>query len=685
MIGGIKTTRRIALTRMLPRVSSQQNAGEIFALVVAILFAAPAWAQAGEPVMEADTTDAGTYSIAPSFGTSGTYGTWVVKYVVGNGGIATGGGVRVQLPDEWHAGPRNSANRLQTFDPADDHFVTASTSNESARISVEVEEERSNRLIKHAKPSLDGRIERYVFVVRVKVTKGALENGDAISVTYGDTTGGSRGYRAAAVSTAPLPVLLALDVNGDNRFRLHRNPPRITSHPGPPREMAFHGPSFAEPDKPVRMLVSMVDKENNPSRDDAEIDISLLHGEADYPRTVSIPEGQGYVEFEVTPRAAGRPMFFRAVSDEWSLDAASNPMMVSISPPPLNLYWGDLHSHTEYSWDGVGTGSFDYARYVAGLDFYTMTDHSQAVREGGVTRGLSEAQWEEYTALTKRHHDPPRFVTLYAYECSFGRPYGHHNVFFRGEPGPLAYPSTTTLPELWKLLVEGEALTIPHHTGKFPSGVDFGHHDPRLRRNFEIYSAHGLSEYYNPRHPLAFEYSRFTAPASSLNAPTHAQDVWAMGLELSTVAASDDHRAQPGQPHWGLTAVWAPERTREAIFDGLYERRTYGTTGIKALMDFRVNGTGMGQFATVDAAPEIRIEIMGTDAIARVELLRHQAGEKGFQVIRTWNPDEIGFQEKVFDEDFRGQATYYLRMRQARNVRDRVAMAWSSPIWVRKK
>jgi len=95
---------------------------------------------------------------------------------------------------------------------------------------------------------------------------------------------------------------------------------------------------------------------------------------------------------------------------------------------------------------------------------------------------------------------------LHAYEASFYAPYGHHNVYFRDQPGPLLDPDTVTLPELWKALKAGQALTIPHHALKMPDPIDWGTaHNPEFRRNFEIYSGHGLSEEYDPTHPLAFE------------------------------------------------------------------------------------------------------------------------------------------------------------------------------------
>jgi hypothetical protein len=76
--------------------------------------------------------------------------------------------------------------------------------------------------------------------------------------------------------------------------------------------------------------------------------------------------------------------------------------------------------------------------------------------------------WAEYNALTDKHYAPGEFVTIHAYECSLEAPYGHHNVFFRSKPGPLLPQGDLSLPDVWKALKAGEALTIPHQTGKMP-------------------------------------------------------------------------------------------------------------------------------------------------------------------------------------------------------------------------
>ena len=310
-------------------------------------------------------------------------------------------------------------------------------------------------------------------------------------------------------------------------------------------------------------------------------------------------------------------------------------------------------------------------------------------------KGLGPHNWAEVQALTERFDQPHRFVTLHAYEASFRSPYGHHNVFFRDRPGFLASAEEHTLTELWQRLVDGRALTIPHHTGKFPRPVDFGVHDARLRRNFEIYSAHGQSEAFDPQHALAFENSDFTAPSTSAETPSNAQDVWQAGLQLSTIAASDDHRARPGQSHWGLTAVRAPELTRESVFQALHDRRTYASTGARILLDLHIGGAAMGQVLAREAAERhtagsglaIEIDVVGTGPLEWVELLRFLPGDAGFRVLEHFDAGSFSAERhelhtRLHDRNAQPGAIYYVRVRQSDRVRNRVAMAWSSPIWL---
>lgn len=658
------------------------------AAVFGAVFAAdpPTAKDTPKPVLVPGAEAEGSASVAPATGVAGEFGTWTVSYRVGKSGLGEGSGIRVELPDAWHAGARNSAQRLQATDPKDEAYVTAFPSRAGVTLQTFVEGETADRLVKSNKQAIDNRGGRYVFVVRVRVTAGRLEEDDKINVVYGDRKGGSPGMRAGVIDMKPEPVLVAVDSAGANQFKLLAKGPRLEARPGALRELLFHAPSQARVGDPIELLVSMVDAEANPaSMPTRPVTILLfpVSGSADFPKFVKIPAKAAFARFTVTPRAEG---VVRIRADESSKElgftATCNPIDVTAALPARQLYWGDLHSHTHYSWDGVGDQSFDYARHTSGLDFYARTDHAMAPK-GDVLSGLSEKAWAEYCAQADKYNDPGKFVTLHAYECSFGRPYGHHNIYFRDRPGPLVYPSETALEAMWKMMTAGDVLTIPHHTGKMPAGIDFSHHDPVFRRNIEIYSGHGLSEAYDPGHPLSFEHSNFTAPAKSLQTPSFAQDAWKAGLTLSTIASSDDHRAHPGQPHYGIAAVRAPGLTRNDIFQSLHDGHTYGTTGVRIILEFHVNETPMGQTAAVSAPPTVRIRALGTDVISSVELLRWQPAQDKFTVIKTWQPDALDFADTYRDAEFQPGAVYYMRMTQKNLVHGLTAMAWSSPVWTK--
>lgn len=624
----------------------------------------------------------GSLTVSPDSGVAGNFGTWSVTYRVGAEGLSEGGGLRVQLPDSWHAGERNSANPLQATNPRRDHYVSARSSREGVKLETVVEGESDEVLVKRARQSLDGRLERYVWVVRARVVQGRLDPGDTLSVVYGDTSGGSRGMRAAVVATPPEPVLVAVDSAGSGRFELHPSRPTMASKSGPPAQLLVYGPSDAVVGRPAELRIAVVDANANPAPDfEGHVRFRVLQGGATLSDTAPVNLARGWGAVPFTPTAAGI-VRITASALGGILTARTNPIRVHEREPEQKIYWGDLHSHSNYSWDGVGGASFEYARHVSALDFYALTDHSQT--PGHYTRGLGPHVWEEYNALTEKHHDSGRFVTLHAYEASFGTPYGHHNVYFRERPGPLLAPGDKVgLPELWNALTAGRALTVPHHTGKFPGGVRWDVHNPEFRRNFEIYSAHGLSEVFDPEHPLAFEQSDFTGPSRSVNGPQFAQDAWARGLMLSTIAASDDHRAQPGKPHWGLAAVRTSGLTREEVFDALYERRTYGTTGARILLEFSIDGQPMGQTIAASAPPRLTIAAHGTDVIDEVQVLRHSKSDRGFDVIHSLRPDALDLTWASIDAAFREDAIYYVRLRQRGQIGGRIAMAWSSPIWVR--
>ncbi len=622
--------------------------------------------------------------MTPDSGVAGEWGTWTLNYRIGAGGIRRGGGVRVQLPDYWHAGIRNSGFRMQASDPRDGLYVSARCSRPEVRPRTVVEQEPATSLVKGDRRSNLNRWTGYfTFVTRVVVEDGDLREGDTLTLIYGDRSGGSPGFRLGITAGPPRALIFALDTEGRNTFRLHSRTPVLRTEAAPAVEMLVTARSEGVVGEAVPLHIAAVDEFGNPAtRLAGEIGLRVAQGQAGIAGSARFEAGRGWAEASFTPTQPGI-VRIEAAEASRALRGVSNPIVVTATAPAERLYWGDLHSHTRYSvQDAVGEAdsAHGYARRISGLDFYAMTDHSVAPTE--LMRGLTAREWPQYTATAERHYAPEEFVTLHAYEASFGSPYGHHNVYFRGQPGRLIAGSAT-LPDLWKALRAGEALTIPHHTMKMPAVIDWSRaDDAALRRNFEIYSAHGLSEANDPSHPLAFEQSLFTNASETSKTGMSAQGAWERGLMLSTIAASDDHRAHPGQPHYGLAAVRARSLTREAIFDALHARRTYGTTGARIVLDFRAGGAAMGSQKESGGEVPIEFTAMGTDIVDEAEVLRHVRGRPGWEVVHRERPAREQVRIRFTDRAPKGSVIYYARLRQRALVRERIAMAWSSPVWL---
>ena len=113
------------------------------------------------------------------------------------------------------------------------------------------------------------------------------------------------------------------------------------------------------------------------------------------------------------------------------------------------------------------------------------------------------------------------------------------------------------------------------------------------------------------------------------------------------LASSDNHVGMPGRsyPHdrqvhtpfpGGLAAVWSPKLSRDSIFDAIRQRRCYGTTGARIVLQFRLNGKPMGSDVQLEhgrAKRLLSLKARGADAISRVEIIRDGT------TIHTYAPD----------------------------------------------
>ena len=88
----------------------------------------------------------------------------------------------------------------------------------------------------------------------------------------------------------------------------------------------------------------------------------------------------------------------------------------------------------------------------------------------------------------------------------------------------------------------------------------------------------------------------------------------------------------------GLTAIYAIEQTREALFHALHNRACYATTGERMVVGFFIAGAAMGSELSTKAKPGLVYNrhltgyIAGTAPLKEVSIIRH--GE----VFHTFRP-----------------------------------------------
>lgn len=366
---------------------------------------------------------------------------------------------------------------------------------------------------------------------------------------------------------------------------------------------------------------------------------------------------------------------------------------------PYGVYFGDIHTHSGQSAGGLGTcgtGTVDenyrYARDVANLDFYALTEHDWQTNAG---------HWATLMQKVEEYDAPGHFATIPAFEWT-SLVYGHRNVYYSDANQPFFLSWQEALAgggrqpmaagvdspnELWARLDQLQntlAVTAPHHPSAASHPLNWDFWNPRYDRVVEIYSSWGSSEYAENR-DRGSGCDRF----GHLNVV----DGLNRGLRFGLIASSDGHDGNPGnaqspvcrhQHLWhylgsGLTAVLAHDLSRQAVLQALHDRRCYAVTGAPILLDFRLNNHVMGRELTaaqVGRRPLLTAAVTGTTHLIRLELIKN-----GRVVWRqecggeNYNRESVSWHDDLFD--LNRETYYYFKVTQRDGE-----MAWSSPIWI---
>nr|MDO8135595.1 DUF3604 domain-containing protein [Candidatus Njordarchaeum guaymaensis] len=334
------------------------------------------------------------------------------------------------------------------------------------------------------------------------------------------------------------------------------------------------------------------------------------------------------------------------------------------------VYWGDIHGHSGLS-DSAGSPEhyYYYARYVACLDYCSLTDHGEILQfELGGLDHLEQA--------TNLAYDPGCFVALHGMEWSQTRT-GHYTCIFSGDrliKNPvLSFLVIPDPQQLWSALDDFtsstgcRALALPHHSTEAGYIEDWTYMNPKYVKIVEVTSVHGEC-LFEQRDPLCCR--PCVDPPPVYTPGTCVMDAFEMGYRMVMYASSDGHDGQPGhslghtnayighQRPWttwhtridfpypgGITAVYALNLTRDSVFTGLENQRIFASSDHgRPFINFTINGTRVGDGSTLkvaNASTARQINIVIAQDGAPEANKRPQAAS----VTSNWVPDWHAFAE----------------------------------------
>lgn len=359
-----------------------------------------------------------------------------------------------------------------------------------------------------------------------------------------------------------------------------------------------------------------------------------------------------------------------------------------------SLFWGLLHGESERvdSTESIET-CLRHFRDERNLNFFASSSF-EAIEE------TSNEVWKLISQNIMAFNEDDRFTSLLGFQWKGSSPgEGLRQFVCAKDNRPILRFKDTkfnALEKIYRSHAPKELIAIPSFMMGGKLGYDFKNHNAEFERVVEIYNAWGSSECLeqegNPR-PIFCPSGKGPCeyPGGSVRAAL------AQGCRFGFVAGglddrgifSDFYEGDQNQYTPGLTAIIAPKHTRDALFEALYHRRCYATTGARIILGLYLAGQPMGSELSSGKKPGLVVNrhlsgyIAAMADLERVEIVRN--GE--VLVTLPANGPNLEFtyddMEDLSTIVFSGQEDrppfvyYYLRV-----VQKDEHMAWSSPIWV---
>ena len=398
-------------------------------------------------------------------------------------------------------------------------------------------------------------------------------------------------------------------------------------------------------------------------------------GKATYTPAADMTDGRTNVTVTVT-RADGK--------------SASFSWFFTVGESRYQLYFGQLHSHTQYS-DGAGSleSALSYVKNLpdsANVQFVAFTDHSNyfdksgaANPEGALYRmslatPYSQETWNSYRSAVAAFNEANAgsLVALAGFEMTWSGGPGHINTF--NTPGIVSRNNTTLnnktdyagMRAYYALLSQQEgavSLSQFNHPGNtFGTFGDFAFWDPVIdSRMYMVEAGNGEGQIGAGGYYPSYEYYTMALDKGWHLAPTNNQD---------------NHKGRWGNANDARDVILTDDFSEEGIYDALRAMRMYATEDKNLEIGYTVNGMLLGSSLTeVPEKLDIHVTVNDPDAsdsISKVEVIVN-SGKTAY----TWDDPAVlatGDLSVTLDPDY---SYYYIRVTQGDGD-----LAVTAPVWV---
>ena len=405
-----------------------------------------------------------------------------------------------------------------------------------------------------------------------------------------------------------------------------------------------------------------------------EVEATYADGKVTYTPAADMADGK--VTVTVTVKRADE----KETSKTWSF---------TIGEATFQRYFGQLHSHTQYS-DGAGSleSALAYIKALpesANVDFVAFTDHSNyfdksgAANPEGALYDMSQATeysqetWKAYKDAVAAFNteNAGSMVAIAGFEMTWSGGPGHINTF--NTPGIVSRNNTTLnnktkdagLQAYYKLLSQTEgvdSISQFNHPGTtFGNFIDFGYWDAVVdTRMYMVEVGNGEGQigaggYY----------------------PSYEQYIMALdkGWHVAPTNNQDNHKGRWGNANDARDVILTDDFSESGIYAALRARRMYATEDKNLELDYTVNGNMMGSI--IDVPEKLNFEISfndpdRTDSIAKVELVVNSG-----KVAYTWDSAADLTKGSVSVELAPEYTYYFVRVTEADGD-----LAVTAPVWV---